>query len=251
LHDIAAALSDRRDEKMIIFPAIDIKGGRCVRLVQGRAEDETVYGTDPVKMASEWEEQGARYLHVVDLDGAFEGLSPNENIIKDMAKAVSIPIQLGGGIRSMEKIRRMLELYGIQRVILGTAAVEDEDLLQQAADRYGSRIVVGIDAVKGKAATRGWVEKTEISAVELGRRIKGMGINTVIYTDIAKDGMLSGPNLAETREMIEKTGLNIVASGGISCLEDLRQIKDTGAVGAIVGKALYTGAIKLADALRI
>jgi phosphoribosylformimino-5-aminoimidazole carboxamide ribotide isomerase len=236
---------------MIIFPAIDIKGGRCVRLLQGRAEDETVYGTDPVEMARKWEQQGAEWLHVVDLDGAFDGHSPNEEILEDLAKSVSIPIQLGGGIRSMDKIQRLLDEYGIQRVILGTAAVENTALLKQAVERYGNRIIAGIDASKGKAAIKGWVEKTDISAVELGRKMKEIGIDTVVYTDIAKDGMMKGPNLKETKDMIEQTGLNIIASGGITCLLDLQQAKQIGAYGAIIGKALYTGAIELPHALEI
>lgn len=236
---------------MVIFPAIDIKNGKCVRLLQGRAEDETIYGNDPVEMALSWEKQGGEYLHVVDLDGAFDGQSPNEETVKSMAKAVSIPIQLGGGIRSMDKIQRLLEDYGIQRVILGTAAIENTELLQRAVDKFGERIVVGIDASKGKAAIKGWVQKTDISAVDLGRRVKDIGVNTVIYTDISKDGMLSGPNKQETKEMIDKTGLNIIASGGITDLDDLRQMKGIGAAGAIVGKALYTGAIRLSDALSI
>ncbi len=236
---------------MIIFPAIDIKNGKCVRLIQGRAEDETIYGNDPVEMALSWEKQGSEYLHVVDLDGAFDGKSPNEDIIKNMARAVTIPIQLGGGIRSLDKIQRLLEDYGIQRVILGTAAIENTELLQRAVDKYGDRIVVGIDASKGKAAIKGWVQKTNISAVSLGRKVKDIGVSTVIYTDIAKDGMLSGPNKQETKEMIDQTGLNIIASGGITDLEDLRQMKEIGAAGSIVGKALYTGAIRLSDALAI
>ncbi|HCS75030.1 MAG TPA: 1-(5-phosphoribosyl)-5-((5-phosphoribosylamino)methylideneamino)imidazole-4-carboxamide isomerase, partial [Clostridiales bacterium] len=150
------------------------------------------------------------YLHVVDLDGAFDGKSPNENIIKSMASTVSIPIQLGGGIRSMDKIQRLLENYGIQRVILGTAAIDNTDLLQRAVDKYGDRIAVGIDASKGKAAIKGWVQKTDISAVDLGRKVKDIGVSTVIYTDIAKDGMLSGPNKQETKDMIDQTGLNII-----------------------------------------
>ncbi|HHY82751.1 MAG TPA: 1-(5-phosphoribosyl)-5-[(5-phosphoribosylamino)methylideneamino]imidazole-4-carboxamide isomerase [Clostridiales bacterium] len=234
---------------MIILPAVDIKGGRCVRLLQGRAECETVYGSDPVEMARSWERQGAEFLHVVDLDGAFYGFSPNEELISSMVKEVSIPIQLGGGIRSMEKIRRMLDEYGVKRVILGTAAVENTELLQHAAAKYPGRIVVGIDANQGKAAIKGWVEATDISAVDLGLMVKKMGIETVVYTDISKDGMLSGPNLEGINEMIEKTGLNIIASGGISSLKDLQQIKETGAAGAIIGKALYTGEIRLSDAL--
>lgn len=236
---------------MIIFPAIDIKGGRCVRLLQGRAEDETVYGNNPVETARIWEEQGAEFLHVVDLDGAFGGGSPNEEIIRNMAESVSIPIQLGGGIRSMDRIHRFLDEYGIRRVILGTAAVENTKLLEQAVKRYGNRIAAGIDARKGKAAIKGWVKETDLSAVELGLKMKEVGIDTIIYTDIAKDGMLEGPNLRETQEMIERTGLNIIASGGITSLADLQQIRQIGAAGAIIGKALYTGAIELSGALRI
>ncbi|HZK34751.1 MAG TPA: 1-(5-phosphoribosyl)-5-[(5-phosphoribosylamino)methylideneamino]imidazole-4-carboxamide isomerase [Bacillota bacterium] len=236
---------------MIIFPAIDIKGGKCVRLLQGRAEDETVYGTDPVEMAKNWEGQGAEYLHLVDLDGAFDGHSPNEELIKNMAKAVSIPIQLGGGIRTMEKIKRLLDDYGIQRLILGTSAVENTQLLQEAISIYADRIVAGIDASQGKVAVRGWVEKTDISAVDLGLKMKDFGIETVIYTDIAKDGMLGGPNIEETAEMINKTGLEIIAAGGVTCLEDLKGIKEISAAGAIIGKALYTKDIQLSKALEI
>ena len=222
-----------------------------MRLLQGRAECETLYGADPVETARSWEAQGAEYLHVVDLDGAFYGVSPNEELIRNMIKAVSIPVQLGGGIRSMDKIKRMLDEYGAERVIIGTAAVENEDLLQHAVSKYGNRIVAGIDANQGKAAIKGWVEKTGISAVELGLKVKEMGIETAVYTDISKDGMLTGPNIKETREMILNTGLNIIASGGISCHQDLQLIKETGAVGAIIGKALYTGSIKLPDALKV
>ena len=236
---------------MIIYPAIDIKDGECVRLLQGRADEVTVYGDDPVETALNWESQGAQYLHVVDLNGAFEGRSVNEGIIKNIVKAVSIPIQLGGGIRSMDRIQRLLDEYGVQRVILGTAAVENRELIEGAVKRYGSRIVVGIDARKGMASTRGWTKETDIPAVELGRLVKEIGIETVIYTDIARDGMLKGPNRKETKDMIEKTGLNIIASGGISRLEDIEGMKEIGAAGVIVGKALYTGALTLSDALRI
>jgi phosphoribosylformimino-5-aminoimidazole carboxamide ribotide isomerase len=234
---------------MIIYPAIDIKGGKCVRLQQGRAIDETVFGNDPVEMAQSWERQGARFLHVVDLDGAFEGQSPNEQIIRGITNAVSIPIQLGGGIRTMEKIKRFLEDYGIKRVILGTAAVENQELMRKAAEKYENRIAVGIDAKQGKATIKGWVQETDTSAADLALNVKELGIDTVIYTDIAKDGMMSGPNLKETREMIRKTGMSIIASGGISRLEDLQELKNIGAAGAIIGKALYTGAINLPDAL--
>lgn len=236
---------------MIIYPAIDIKGGKCVRLTQGRAQEETIFGEDPISMAKTWADLGAQYLHVVDLDGAFDGESPNLAIIESIAAAVSVPIQLGGGIRSMEKIRRMLEDYGVERVILGTSALKDPELVCAAARRYPGRIAVGIDAKGGLAAILGWVEETDVDAVSLGRRMKAIGIDTCIYTDIAKDGMLLGPNLAETKAMIEQTGLSIIASGGISSLKDLWAVKDIGAAGAIIGRALYTGDIHLADALKI
>lgn len=236
---------------MIIYPAIDIKGGRCVRLLQGRADDETVFGESPVDMAKGWVRLGAEYLHVVDLDGAFDGISPNLKIISEIAKAISIPIQLGGGIRTMKMITLMLDEYGISRVILGTAATEEPELLKKAVNRYGKRIAVGIDAKQGKVAIKGWVQETDILAVDLGLKMKAMGVDTVIYTDIAKDGMMSGPNLKETIEMIEKTGLNIIASGGISKLKDLHEVKKVGAAGAIIGRALYTGSIRLPDALMV
>lgn len=234
---------------MIIYPAIDIKGGKCVRLQQGKACDETVFGNDPIEIAQRWESKGAQFLHVVDLDGAFDGTSPNEEIIQGIAKAVSIPIQLGGGIRTMEKINRLLDDYGIHRIILGTAAVENRNLIIKAAENYGNRIAVGIDARQGRAAIRGWVQETDIMAIDLALKMKEIGIDTVIYTDIAKDGMMRGPNLQETKEVIRKTDMKIIASGGISRLEDLSEIKRIGAAGVIVGKALYTGAIKLMDAL--
>jgi phosphoribosylformimino-5-aminoimidazole carboxamide ribotide isomerase len=202
-------------------------------------------------MAKKWADLGAQYLHVVDLDGAFDGESPNWTIIEGIASAVSVPIQVGGGIRSMEKIRRMLDDFRIARVILGTAALKDPELVQAAARRYPGRVAAGIDAKGGKAAVSGWVEETDVDAVSLGRRMKGFGMDTCIYTDIAKDGMLQGPNLAETKVMIEQTGLSVIASGGISSLEDLQAVKAIGAAGVIIGRALYTGDILLADALRL
>lgn len=236
---------------MVIYPAIDIKNGKCVRLLQGRAKDVTVFSDDPVETARRWANEGAEYIHVVDLDGAFEGDSPNLEIIKAVASQVSVPIQLGGGIRTIEKIRLVLEDYGVERVILGTAAVENPDLLKEAVDRYGERIMVGIDAKQGKAAIKGWVESTEIKAVDLGLKIKELGVGTVIYTDISKDGMMAGPNLKETKEMIDKTGLNIIASGGVSRLDDVVDVKKIGAKGLIIGKALYTSAFSLREALNV
>lgn len=234
---------------MIIYPAIDIRNGKCVRLVQGKAENETIYGEDPIKIAKKWEDMGARFLHVVDLDGAFEGDAGNKDIIKKIAANSSIPIQVGGGIRSMERIEEYLELTQIARVIIGTAAITNPDLLNNALSKYGKRIAVGIDARDGKVAIQGWVESTEIDAVSFGKRLKALGVDTVIYTDISRDGMLSGPNLESTKELIDKSGLNVIASGGISCIEDVINIKKIGAVGAIIGKALYTGSIELKKVL--
>jgi len=236
---------------MIIYPAIDIKGGKCVRLQQGKAEEETVFGQNPVQIALAWEEQGAEFIHVVDLDGAFEGRSPNLDIIEELTRKVSVPIQVGGGIRSMDRVSKLLEEYGTARVILGTAALEDPKLVEAAVKRYRNRIAVGIDAKKGKAAIKGWVQETDIDAVELGRKMNSIGIETVIYTDIARDGMMAGPNLKETRAMIVGTGLDIIASGGVSSLEDVKNVKGIGAAGVIIGRALYTGAISLADALKV
>ncbi|MGI6176161.1 MAG: 1-(5-phosphoribosyl)-5-[(5-phosphoribosylamino)methylideneamino]imidazole-4-carboxamide isomerase [Christensenellales bacterium] len=233
---------------MIIFPAIDIKNKKCVRLLQGRAQDETVYG-DPVQMAQKWQALGARYLHVVDLDGAFEGVSRNLPVVRAIVEKIDIPVQLGGGIRSMEDVEERMQA-GVRRVILGTAAIENEALLKEAAQRYPGRIAVGIDAKNGVVATRGWLEDSGIEAYELALRVKEWGIDTVIYTDIEKDGMLTGPNFEATRKMMD-TGLQVVASGGVSSLEDISRLKKMGVYGVITGKALYDGKIDLARALAL
>ncbi|MFO7153518.1 MAG: 1-(5-phosphoribosyl)-5-[(5-phosphoribosylamino)methylideneamino]imidazole-4-carboxamide isomerase [Caldicoprobacter oshimai] len=236
---------------MTIYPAIDIKGGKCVRLIQGRAEHQTVYSDNPVEVALQWKAQGARFLHVVDLDGAFQGHSQNESIIKEIIERVNIPVQVGGGIRSMERIAYLLEEVGVARVILGTAAVEDPVLLERAIRRFGTSIAVGIDARNNRVAIRGWVEECDITPVELGKRVKEMGVETAIYTDILRDGMLEGPNIPSTREMVEKTGLNVIASGGVSSLEHIAQLKSVGVDGVIIGKALYSGKIDLKQALKL
>lgn len=234
---------------MIIYPAIDIKDGRCVRLMQGDAKRETVYSHNPVEVARMWQDMGARFLHIVDLDGAFHGQSQNIGIIKEIIKSVSIPLQIGGGIRTIERIDDYLHDPKVARVILGTSAITQPELLMEAVEKYGNRIAVGIDAKDGRVAIRGWVEKTQTDSVEFGKRLYSMGVDTVIYTDITRDGMLSGPNISATRVMIDETGLNIIASGGISTLKDIESVKRIGAAGAIIGQALYTGAMKLRDAL--
>jgi phosphoribosylformimino-5-aminoimidazole carboxamide ribotide isomerase len=231
---------------MVIFPAVDIKNGKCVRLIQGRAQDETVYG-DPVAMAKKWQDAGAKYLHVVDLDGAFCGKGENLRVIQDIVDALYIPMQLGGGIRSLDDIAQRLEM-GVARVILGTVAVEDPELVAKAAAMYPGRIAVGIDAKNGRVAIRGWVEDSGMDAVELAGRIRDAGVDTVVYTDISRDGMLGGPNFETTRAMVE-TGLKVIGSGGVGDAGHIETLRDIGCYGVIVGKALYDGRITISKAL--
>lgn len=233
---------------MKIYPAIDLKNGVCVRLKMGDMAQATEYG-DPADVALRWQNEGAEYLHVVDLDAAFAGAFSNREAVKKILKAVDIPVQLGGGVRSMADIRERLEL-GIARVIIGTAAFEAPELVEEAAARYPGRIVVGIDAKDGRVATRGWAEKTKVSPVLLAQEMKTRGIRTLIYTDIARDGMLTGPNVSGVRDMAVQTGMEIIASGGMSQLEDVQHVAQAGAAGVIIGKALYTGNIRLAEAIR-
>ena len=237
---------------MIVIPAVDIKDGRCVRLLQGRMEDETVYADNPWTMAKRWEDAGARLLHIVDLDGAFEGRGVNDRAVREIVDRVGMDTELGGGIRGMARIDALLEM-GIWRVILGTAAVENPDLVKAAVDKYGpGRILVGIDARNGVAATRGWAEGSGISAVELGLRMKESGVTRIVYTDISRDGMLTGPNIAETERMARETGLRIVASGGVSSIGDIRALKALEPIGVdsvITGKAIYEGTLDLREAI--
>ncbi|NLO97049.1 MAG: 1-(5-phosphoribosyl)-5-[(5-phosphoribosylamino)methylideneamino]imidazole-4-carboxamide isomerase [Peptococcaceae bacterium] len=238
---------------MIIYPAIDLKDGQVVRLLQGNMEEATVYGHDPVKVAAGFLEQGSKYLHLVDLNGAVEGKPVNDQAIKNILANVPLEVQVGGGIRTMERIEELLVL-GVSRVILGTVAVRNPELVAEAVGRYGERILVGIDAREGMVAVQGWSEKTSIKAEELGLAMKKAGVSRIIFTDIARDGMLTGPNIESTVRMAEVTGLKVIASGGISRLEDLIKLKaeserGIGIEGAIVGKALYSGAFTLREAL--
>ncbi len=233
---------------MIIYPAVDLMGGRAVRLRQGRKDDVTDYG-DPVKMAAKWHDAGASWLHIVDLEAAFEGQSNQGTVIRQMVKAFSGQVQLGGGIRTLADIRIRLEEWGVTRCILGTIAVTDPALVEQACRLYPGRIACGIDAHDGMVAVKGWVETSTVSALDLARNMAQAGVTAIIYTDIARDGMLEGPNTAATKAMVEGAGVPIIASGGVSSLVDLFALREAGCAGAIVGKALYTGAISLQEAL--
>lgn len=233
---------------MIIYPAIDIINGKCVRLQQGSYSDVTVFGDNPVEMAVKWESQGAQYLHVVDLDAARSGNTENHEIIKQIAKTVKIPVQVGGGIRSLDTIEQLIS-GGLSRVILGTSAVNNQEMLKEALKEYKEKIVVGIDAKDGFVAIHGWEQTSDLTAIAFAKRVEELGVKTVIYTDISRDGMLKGPNLAAMSEMSKAVGIEVIASGGVSCLKDITDLKTTGVRGVIVGKALYTGDVDLKSAL--
>ncbi|MHB8125660.1 MAG: 1-(5-phosphoribosyl)-5-[(5-phosphoribosylamino)methylideneamino]imidazole-4-carboxamide isomerase [Desulfitobacteriaceae bacterium] len=242
---------------MRIFPAIDLKEGKAVRLLQGRLEDSTIYADHPADVARKFVEQGAEFLHVVDLNGAFTGRPVNDQAIQEIVRSVSLKmkIQVGGGIRTLERIEQLLSL-GVSRVILGTVAVKQPELVEEAVRRFGEQVVVGIDARDGMVAVQGWSEATELSAVELGLSMKAVGVKRLIFTDIARDGMLQGLNLASTVKLAQETGLIVIASGGITVLKDLQDIqnevdKGVSIEGAIVGKALYSGAFTLEQALAV
>ena len=235
---------------MILFPAIDIKDNKCVRLTQGKFDKAVVYSDDPVEMAKKWESMGAEYLHVVDLDGAKNEGFQNRMSIEKIAKSISIPMQTGGGIRSEERVKNLLNL-GVDRVIAGTMAIENRDLLTELVKTYKDRIAVSIDALKGKVATRGWQTLENVDSIEICKELESMGIKTIVYTDITKDGMLSGPNFDIYKELSTKTGINIIASGGVTSLEDIKGLKEMNLYGAIIGKALYDGRLDLKDALQI
>lgn len=234
---------------MQIYPAIDIKNGQCVRLRQGRFDDMTVYGDDPMTVASKWVNSGATYLHIIDLDGARQGTSYNNEIIKRIVDKFNVPVQTGGGVRNMRDIEEKISL-GVSRVILGTVAVKNPELVNEAVRAYGNKIAVGIDAMNGRVAVEGWEELSQVSALELCKQMCSYGVKTIIYTDISKDGMMVGPNIESTKEIINATGANIIASGGITTMMDLESVEGIGAHGTIIGKALYQGALKLKDVIQ-
>lgn len=236
---------------MKIYPAIDIKGGKTVMLKQGNPEDETIYSYNPSEIALKWKQRGAEFLHIVDLDGAIYGKSKeNLAIVKKIKQNLNIPIQVGGGIRDEKKIRYLLENIGVDRIIVGTLAIEDRDLLASISRKFTSKIAVSIDVKDGFVATRGWTKESNIRALDLCYEIKNIGIDTIIYTDISKDGMLQGPNEEFAKDLIGKTGLKVIVSGGITTLEDIKTVKKIGATGVIIGKALYDGKIDLKKAIQ-
>lgn len=226
---------------MLIIPAIDLKEGRCVRLLKGDFSRETVYSKNPLEMAGYWQKHGAQYLHIVDLDGARNGKPQNLSIIKEIASSLDIPVQLGGGIRSLEIIDLYLKA-GVDRVILGTLALEAPEVVKEALKNYGpERIVIGVDGRRGKVAVKGWLEDSDIDVAHLIKEMKEIGVKTFVYTDISKDGTLEGPDIAGLVLLNKIDQVDIIASGGVSSLEDLKELKEIGIKYSIVGKALYTG----------
>jgi phosphoribosylformimino-5-aminoimidazole carboxamide ribotide isomerase len=236
---------------VIIIPAIDLKDGKCVRLLQGKKEEVTVYSDDPASMAEHWVDRGARMLHVVDLDGAFSGEQRNIEKIQDIRKRIHIPMQLGGGIRDMERISRLMEM-GVDRIIIGTSAANNPEIIQEAAEKFPGQVLAGIDAKDGMVAVKGWVEVTEWGALDFAEKMEELGASGIIYTDISRDGMLTGPNVEAMSKMVETVRIPVIASGGVSNLDDIRslmQIKDLW--GVITGKALYSGSLDLRQAIEV
>lgn len=234
---------------MQLYPAIDMKGGKCVRLTQGLFDHVKIYADTPADMAKLWCSQGATFLHLVDLDGALAGHSVNAAAIERIVKEVDVPIQLGGGIRSEAAVRAMLEL-GVTRCIIGTKAVESPEFIRDLIGTFGpDRIVIGVDAKDGMVAIEGWEKVSSLSAIDLCRQMQGFGVKHIVYTDISRDGMLSGPNIPYTKELTDETGMDIIASGGVSCMEDLEQLHQAGIHGAIIGKALYENRVALSEAI--
>jgi len=236
---------------MIVIPAIDLKNGLCVRLLQGRKSEMTVYNEDPVEVARAFASAGAEMIHVVDLDGAFnEAESPNRAVVMRIVDAVDVPIEFGGGIRSLEDVQRLCDA-GVAQVVLGTVAAEALTTLSDFVSSFGSKICVGIDARDGRVMTRGWETATPLMAVDLARSVAECGVERIIYTDIARDGALVGPNIEQTLAVARSANVRVTASGGVSSLEDIERLRDAGVDGVIVGKALYEGKFKLEEAIRV
>ena len=235
---------------MKLYPAIDIKNGQCVRLQQGLFDATTVYSNEPFEVAKQFEAVGAKFLHIVDLDGALQGMGANDEALAQIIKNVTIPLEIGGGIRTMQDIEHRLNM-GVTRVILGTKAVESPEFVKEAIATFGAdKIVIGIDAKDGMVAIKGWETISNVDAVTLALSMKDLGVKTIIYTDISKDGMLCGPNFVQTAKMVEATGLDIIASGGVSSMQDLEQLEKIGVEGAILGKAIYEKRVDLKEATK-
>ncbi|MBC1985971.1 1-(5-phosphoribosyl)-5-[(5-phosphoribosylamino)methylideneamino]imidazole-4-carboxamide isomerase [Listeria sp. FSL L7-0478] len=235
---------------MQIFPAIDLKNGQCVRLFQGDFSKQTVVNEDPIAQAKAFAADGATYLHIVDLDGALEGRPVNLEIIQKMKQSARIPVQVGGGIRSMAQVDYYLE-SGIDRVIIGSAALTDPDFLRAAVQKYGPKIAAGIDAKNGFVATSGWLDVSQVSYLDLAKRMEEMDVETIIYTDISRDGTLTGPNLEQMAALQKHVSINLVASGGVSSRTDLEALAKLGLYGAIAGKALYNGHLSMSDVVEV
>ncbi|MEM9973970.1 MAG: 1-(5-phosphoribosyl)-5-[(5-phosphoribosylamino)methylideneamino]imidazole-4-carboxamide isomerase [Pseudomonadota bacterium] len=236
---------------MILYPAIDLKDGQCVRLLRGEMADATVFNDDPAAQARAFEAAGCEWIHLVDLNGAFAGEPVNGTAVEAILAAIGVPAQLGGGIRDMATIARWLD-KGLARVILGTAAVEDPDLVREAAAAFPGQVAVGLDARGGRVATRGWAEETDLEVTDLARHFQDAGIAAIIYTDIERDGAMAGPNVAATEALARAVDVPVIASGGVSSLADLKRLRATGVIaGAISGRALYDGAIDLREGLEV
>ncbi|KMW25131.1 MAG: 1-(5-phosphoribosyl)-5-[(5-phosphoribosylamino)methylideneamino]imidazole-4-carboxamide isomerase [Intestinibacter bartlettii] len=234
---------------MIIFPAIDIKDKKCVRLTQGDFDKVNVYGEDPSLMAKKWADYGAEFIHVVNLNGSRDEIGINDETLAKVAKSVDVPIQVGGGIRDEKRVKELLDL-GINRVIVGTMAIENKELLKELIEKYkAEKIVVSIDAKNGKVATHGWEKVSDIDSVDLCKELEQIGVKTIVYTDISKDGMLEGPNFDIYKELSQKTSLDIIASGGVTSIDDVKRLLDMNMYGAIIGKALYDNRIDLKEVL--
>lgn len=233
---------------MILFPAVDILDNRAVRLLYGQRDKVTDYG-DPVELALRWSDIGAQYLHVVDLNGAFDDSAVNRETLKKLVKELKIPMQLGGGIKTLDKIKYYLEEVGVTRVIVGTACVTAPDVADKACALYGNKIVAGIDCKDGFVAIKGWVEKSDLTAQKVALDMKERGSDTVVYTDISRDGALTGVNVDATAELAKNTGMKIIASGGMNCIDDIKKLMQKDVYGAILGRAIYNGNIDLSEAL--
>lgn len=238
---------------MLIIPAIDLRGGNVVRLFQGKFDQEKIYSKDPVKVAKHWARQGAKFLHIVDLDGASSGESRNLEVLREIITQVGVPLEFGGGVRSMETISELLDM-GTERVVLGTRAANDAQFLKKAWKKFGEKIIVSIDSKDAKVLTQGWNSATSKTTLDFAEELKELGFKQVIYTDVSKDGALAGPNISGIKELISKTGLDVIASGGVADLKDLARLKSLqkkGLSGVIIGKALYEGKFTLAEALKL